>query len=264
MNTREEFINIPVFDEDLPFRVELAGISYCSGTYKIERKKSDIMCIEYILSGCGTIKTSKETFYPAQGDSYFLLPGEDHFYYSDAEDPWVKIWINVSGPLIDALVDVYRLRETTVIRCNSMPYIEKIHKLMENSDLQPKETALKSAIYFHELLQFLADNKEKVASTPAETIKNYIDKNVYSPITIDELSKIIYKSPAQTIRIFKKAYGMTPYEYYMDNRIKKAIQLLKNTTFSVKEIAFELGFGDEHYFSGVIRKKTGKKPTDFR
>lgn len=264
MNTREEFVKLPVFDDNLPFKVELAGVSYCSGTYRINRKKSEIMCIEYILSGCGTVKTRGKTFYPKQGDSYFLLPGEDHLYYSDSEDPWVKIWINVSGQLVDSLIDAYSLRNTTVVRCNSKPYIEKIHRLMENVDIQPKELALKSAIYFHELLQFLADNKEQGASTSAETVKNYIDKNIYSPITIDELAGLIYKSSAQTIRIFKKAYGLTPYEYYMDNKIKKAVQLLKSTTFSVKEIAYRLGFCDEHYFSGIIKKKTGKKPTDYR
>ena len=264
MNIREEFVKLPVFDEKLPLKVELAGISYCDGTYKIERKKSDIMCIEYIISGCGTVKTMGKTFYPKQGDSYFLLPGEEHLYYSDSEDPWVKIWINVSGSIVETLVDAYRMRDMTVVRCNSMPYIEKIHSLMEDESLSPKEIADRSAIYFHELLQFLANSKEKDAPGPAEIVKNYIDKNVYSPITIDELSKLIYKSDAQTIRIFKKQYGVTPYDYYMESRIKKAVQMLENTSFSVKEIAFRLGFGDEHYFSGIFKKKTGKKPTDFR
>lgn len=35
---REDFIPVPVFDEGLPFTVSLAGISYCDGSYYIERK----------------------------------------------------------------------------------------------------------------------------------------------------------------------------------------------------------------------------------
>ncbi len=263
---REEFINQPAFDSDLPFSIELAGISYCDGTYEISRKNSNIACMEYIISGCGTIETNGQVFYPSKGDSYFLIPGRGHRYYSDPADPWVKIWFNASGKLIDSLIEHYRLENQTVFHCDSSPYIREMHRLLENKALTPGEIADKTALCFHSLLQFLAANKDEPnsASPEAMQLKNYIDANLYSNITIDELSRLIYKSPAQTIRIFKKHYGKSPYDYYMDNRIKKAITMLEGTSFSIKEIAYRLGFCDEHYFSNLFRKKTGKKPGDYR
>ena len=261
----EQFIDVPVFSQDAPLCISLAGISYRDKNYKISRKASPFYCIEYIISGCGTVKTRGETFHPKQGDTYFLMAGDDHEYYSHEDDPWEKIWINLSGDLADSLTVVYGLRNSTLFRCNTKHYIENIHHILSSKTLSVKEIEQKTSIAFHEMIQFLALNKNGPKTpTEAEIIKNYIDLNLYSQLNLEKLSKLIYKSPAQTIRIFKKAYNMTPYDYYMENRINKAVLMLKSTTFSIKEIAFNLGFCDEHYFSSIFRKKVGKKPSDFR
>lgn len=141
-----------------------------------------------------------------------------------------------------------------------------MHEILADSSLTSDEIAKKVSVIFFELVQCLSENTEKKDKIPpdAETMKNYIDTNIYKSITIDDLASLIYKSPAHTIRIFKNAYGVTPYEYYVDNRIKKAISLLKDTMFSVKEIAYMLSFCDEHYFSNIFKQRTGKKPTDYR
>lgn len=261
----ESFIDVPVFEQDAPLSVSLAGISHQDKNYSISRKNSPCYCIEYVISGCGTVKTQGKTFHPKQGDTYFLMAGDDHEYYSHTDDPWEKIWINLSGSLADALTGAYNLRKSVVFHCNTKSYIENIHSILSSKDLSVKEIEQKAAIVFHEMMQFLSENKNGPKTlTDAEIIKNHIDLNLYSQLNINKLARLIYKSPAQTIRIFKKAYNMTPYDYYMENRIKKAVLMLQDTGFSVKEIAYTLGFCDEHYFSNVIRNKTGKKPSDFR
>ena len=263
---REDFVPVPVFNDELPFTVSLAGVSYCDGSYYIERKKSNVMVVEYIISGEGTVICNNKKFYAREGDTYLLLPGDNHEYFSSSENPWEKIWINASGPLINTLAYVFSLKKQTVYHCDTSNFIKQIHAILADTTLTSDEIAKKISVIFFELVQFLSENSEKKDKTSpdAEAVKNYIDTNIYKSLTIDDLAKIIYKSPAHTIRIFKKAYGITPYEYYMDNRIKKAISLLKDTMFSVKEIAFMLGFCDEHYFSNIFKQRTNKKPTDYR
>lgn len=262
----EIFIDAPVFDDNLPFSIELAGISYCDGSYEIRRAKSDICCIEYVMRGIGTIHTSGQKFTACEGDTYFLHPGEDHYYYSDAENPWVKIWFNAKGPLIDALSEAYGISKTVIFRCNSEALIEKMHKTLSDKSLTVKEISARVSILFHELLQLLASKAQPTEKRPTEAaiIKNYIDKNIYEKLAMKDLASLIHKCEEQTIRIFKNEYGLTPYDYYMGARIKKAEYLLKNTLFSVKEIAFKLGFCDEHYFSGIFKKRTGLSPTDYK
>ena len=117
-----------------------------------------------------------------------------------------------------------------------------------------------------ELLSQIAEKQsgEEKASKEAVTLKSYIDMHIEERISVKTLSELIYRSESQTIRIFKQNYKKTPYEYLLDGKINRAKILMTNTNISVKETAYRLGFSDEHYFSGIFRKKTGFSPTEYR
>lgn len=261
----EMFVPCPVFEKDEPLIIHLAGITYSDKSYKIIRPSSSISCFEYVISGEGTIIKEKP-LYSKEGDTYFLLAGNNHEYYSNEDFPWTKIWINASGPLINSLINAYSLHNQCIVHCNTEKYFRKIHSLLISKEYTSKEIAAKISIVFHELIQTIAANKnpENDAIDDAAIIKDYIDKNIYKQITIADLSQLIFKTDEHTIRIFKKAYGMTPYKYYTDNRIKIAQNMLRDTDFSVKEIAFTLNFCDEHYFTNLFKSKTGKTPMKYR
>lgn len=88
---KEDIIGFATPDIGLPFFIQMAGISYCDGSYLICRPQSEIICFEYIIQGCGTVQTEGKIFHPIKGDIYMLHAGHDHYYYSDADDPWIKI-----------------------------------------------------------------------------------------------------------------------------------------------------------------------------
>lgn len=266
LSMREEFIKTPAVDLSKPFCVENAGISYCDGSYGIYRRKSDVAVIEYIIKGTGTIETKNKIYTPIEGDTYLLSPGVEHRYYSSSDDPWVKLWINVTGTLAESLIKVYGLENQIIYKCNSKNHIEKMHSILKDDKLSLDEILSKCSIAFHELMLLLQSHTDKNVAIPEDVLKmkTYIDTNISENITIDTLSALIYKSHSQTIRIFKNAYGITPLGYHMQTRITKAISLLGGTNLSVRDIAYSLGFSDEHYFSSLFKQKTGKRPTDFR
>lgn len=263
---REDFVEITGYDSDMPFCISLAGISYCDASYKVSRKKSDCYCLEYIISGTGTVEVGDKIYHPAEGDVYLLHLGERHCYYSDPINPWVKIWINFSGSLADGLIESYGLKDKTLFHFDGYKYIKDIHEVLEDKSLNNSDSMNRAALYLHEFLQKLSRTaKETEGPTgEAEIMKEMIEESIFIPISTEVLASRIYKSPSQAIRIFKKKYGMTPYDYYINIRIKKAVSLLKNTRLTVKEIAYMLCFCDEHYFSNLFKKKTGKSPREYR
>lgn len=263
---REEFIDIPKMSSKLPFFIHFAGISYCDKSYHIYRPNSPTSCFEYILSGKGTLKTQGKTYYPQKGDTYVCYPGDTQEYYSDPDDPWVKIWFNGRGSLINSLAESYGIRNHSVFHCSGEKYIRNIHSVLQNKELSPLQMSQETSIILHQLIQFLSNNIDNARSHSDEAIvlRNYIDTHLCTNITIDELCRLIHKSPAQTIRIFKNNYNKTPYDYHLGNKLRKATSLLELTTLSVKEISFFLGFCDEHYFSGIFKQKQGITPTEYR
>ena len=262
----QKFIPIPVFNEDEPITVHLAGITYPDENYKTEIENSKIYSFEYVISGSGKIIIKNKEISITKGDTYFLPKGQRQEYFSDKDNPLKKIWISVDGPLVDSLMEIYQLSNYTVVHCDTEKFFRQIHEILASKDYTSSEIASKTAIIFHKLIQFIAANKEtqENISSDAVLVKNFIDSHIYQQITIDDLSKLIFKSNSHTIRIFKKAYGISPYKYYLNHRMEKIINVLRSTNSSVKEVAFMFGFNDEHYFSSVFKSKTGKNPSFYR
>lgn len=255
-------------DRQYPFFLEMTGISYCDGTYRIARSNSPITVVEYVMQGKGTVMTDGKTFTAAKGDVYLLHKGSGHCYFSDSEDPWVKVWMNISGPLADSLVREYGLG-----KINHAPGLDLQDLFLEvftaarawNGDSDG--LFQQAAIVFHKMAVGLHNaTLTEAKSLPPETLqlKNWLDRHIYERTNIGEFAGHIYRSPSQAIRIFKKQFGVTPYDYLLNKRIETAKLLLVNTGLAVKEIAYRLNFADEHYFSNYFKKKTGVSPAHFR
>jgi len=67
---------------------------------------------------------------------------------------------------------------------------------------------------------------------------------------------------------FRKTFaahtGLSPHQYLLEFRIVCARNLLTGTELSVKEIATQTGFEDEHYFSRLFRQKLNCAPRQWR
>ena len=63
---------------------------------------------------------------------------------------------------------------------------------------------------------------------------------------------------------FKKYVGVGPAKYLSDKRLHKSKQLLHETTYSIKEIAFQLQFSSLEHFSTIFKKQFGISPKEFR
>lgn len=266
---KEEFINFPAGCEGLPFYVILAGTSYCDGSYRIGRAESNCLVMEYVLSGEGTIYVDGRKYIAGEGDFYMLAPGSRHYYYSDEENPWVKIWVNASGPLAAKLLEIYNPGNLVVFPDPSGgEYIRQIHRIGNESGSDgAREKHDRAAGIFLQLLQHLHGRvyRQRVKYGPETSrLKEYIDSRVTESVSLKELSELVYLSESQVIRIFKKDMGVTPYEYILEKKLEHAGLLLRSTGLMIKEIAYELGFCDEHYFSYLFRKKMGMTPTAYR
>lgn len=92
-------------------------------------------------------------------------------------------------------------------------------------------------------------------------IKNHYNQN----ISIDDICKYSFLSKQQLIRKFKKYLHTTPTAYIIDYRLCMAkSMLMTDSSLSIKEIAYEVGFFDQHYFCRIFKKKTGLSPSEYK
>jgi AraC family transcriptional regulator len=63
---------------------------------------------------------------------------------------------------------------------------------------------------------------------------------------------------------FKATLGVTPHRWLQQYRIKKAKDLLQNTSHPIADIAIECGFADQSHFTRVFVTLTGGTPAAWR
>lgn len=99
----------------------------------------------------------------------------------------------------------------------------------------------------------------KQNSLASDTV-SYIKTHYKEEINISKLCGIFFCSPATLNNNFKKEYGVSVHQYLLDFRLNRAKEMLRTSSFSVKEIALNVGFNDVGYFSKVYKKKYGVNP----
>jgi AraC-like DNA-binding protein len=98
----------------------------------------------------------------------------------------------------------------------------------------------------------------------AHYLKDYLIKHYRTSIKIDDLAKLVDRSPNYVISLFKELTGQTPLEYMLHLRISKAHELLLQTRMTNGEIAEYLGFYDSSYFFRIFKRVMGYPPSSIR
>lgn len=247
-----------------PFRLLTAGITFPDPSYKIVRARSDIFVVEYVAEGGGTVSVDDVTFKVKAGDTYILPAGSRHEYFSDRERPFKKLWMNVSGPLCGGIIRSCGLSGRYLFESEATgALMEKfLHCCAEAGDMAGiNETA---AEFFLRIMLKLCISAETIPANPATKAREFIENNIYKPISATDAADTAGLSVSQLGRLFKAEYGRTVYADILEFKIETAKNLLRNTALSAKEISDMLCFCDEHYFSNLFKRKTGSTPVGYR
>ena len=270
MSTQEEFVYFPPQDRNAPLILSLAGISYCDGTYAIHRNMCPLIVFEYVERGEGTLRVEENYFRPAAGDVYIAPSWKDHRYASSGENPWVKHWFNLEGPLPEALLSAYGLAGSYHFRNAAVPGSLIMEGVRTLRTLPAQEQVPYMELQLHRIVQALAALRREPAEktreeNAVERIRDYLHRHILKPMP--DLASIAFaagRSPAQTIRIFRRGTGMTPYHYLLKKKMEAASKLLRDSRVRIAGIAQTLGFRDEYYFSRLFSRFQGVSPKKFR
>ena len=95
-------------------------------------------------------------------------------------------------------------------------------------------------------------------------VREYIDAQIRNKITISDLADLAGLSHYHFIRAFKDTVGLTPYQYILSERIRRARELLSSLDLSLGDVALAVGFSDASQLNRVFRKFVGVTPTAYR
>ena len=94
--------------------------------------------------------------------------------------------------------------------------------------------------------------------------KDRMDREFADPLDVPALAAGALMSPGHFSRLFREAYGETPYGYLMTRRIERAKALLRRGDLTVTEVCMEVGCTSLGSFSARFTELVGESPSAYR
>lgn len=111
------------------------------------------------------------------------------------------------------------------------------------------------------LLPFtLQDTKKDTRERLKHTIQ-YMNRHYHEDIRVEKLAGLAQFHPAYYSQVFKQTMDKTPVSFLTQLRMNKAKELLLTTDKTIREVAQDVGYGDEFYFSRRFKETSGVAPT---
>ena len=97
-----------------------------------------------------------------------------------------------------------------------------------------------------------------------QQLKNYIESNFKTLHSPKEYANLLHISPNALTKLVKATYNKTPSSLIAERIVIEAKRELYLTDKSVEEIAIDLGYDDQFYFSRFFKKHTNISPSIYR
>ena len=227
----------------------------------------------YISKGQGvfTSDTTKKCTVQ-KGQVIILFPGQWHTYTPDLETGWNEYYIGFEGSIINNLVKYGFVSKTEQVLEVGMSedfvnlFISAIKVAKEDRKSAQQFLA---GIVFHMLGMILSFSKNHNFESDEfgqiiERAKIIMFENVSSKIDLQELANNLGTSYSWFRKTFKEYTGYAPAHYFQELKLRRAKELLAETTIPIKEIAYDLNFSSYEYFLSFFKKNVGCTPLEYR
>lgn len=167
---------------------------------------------------------------------------------------------NLSFKKLDTTYSYHLLEGVGALTYEVLNYEETNHLMIESLENRIAIQLLRDASF---KFNTSGDNSKTSRDNVQKAVK-YIETYYSSNIMIKDICDAIYISAPHLQKIFLKYVGITPYQYIMDCRHRKAKEMLKNTCVSIEEIAMQCGFVNSAHFSTAFKQREGMPPLSYK
>ena len=122
------------------------------------------------------------------------------------------------------------------------------------------------------ILKSTEEVTQRVAATPMqqkfenellEQILLHINENLFTNMNVEDLCAAFTISRSSLQALFRQNLGTAPKEYISSLKLKKSKALIRDSKYTISEIAAMLGYSSIHYFSRKFKQEFGMNPSEY-
>ncbi len=229
--------------------------------------------ILYVSSGAGEFESvavgSRQV---VAGTMMILFPGVWHRYRPEPETGWTEDWLELRGPAVDRLQLVEEISPDSPL--HEIGHHSRILEIYEQGHLlaqtAPSEfTPLLGMLGMQLLAQLamikaLPKRENEDVDSSIQLAKELIAMRINQPLVVEKISEEVGIPYSLFRRTFRQRTGLTPKQYHLEIRLRKAQDLLANTNISIKEVGEALGYHTAFHLSADFKSRTGLSPSEWR
>lgn len=252
------------------------GIEQCVPGFIVGPRVRNNYHLHVIISGKGTLLTEGREYQLHANQVFLLKPGKEVFYKADAEDPWRYCWISFNGRIAQRYMDMAGFVDrVSALDCtvDSQVFLSLTRQILDCSEVAVYNDLRRLGL----MLEFISSLIEACLKSKGHTARHgdyssdvYVQYAIdlihdnYNKVRVDDMARYIGINRSYLTNIFKKKTGMSPQQYLMQYKLKKARELLMDTDLPIQDIAMQVGYDNPLTFSKIFKNYYGESPRMYR
>lgn len=208
-----------------------------------------VLTIGIVLDGSFVLTTNQETKVYGQNETFAILPYVPHSISAHDSYTMLSLCINKNAvnnhdiKTIQNNIEILLMQALNMEKINPFQILLLLNRLNEITD-------------FH-------DRNFKNHSPYIHALKKQLELYPECKLTVEEMAQNAFISKYHFIRSFKAEVGLTPHQFQIQNRIRKAQRLIHEAD-TITEVALTTGFCDQSHFIKQFEKYVGLPPLTYK
>ena len=109
----------------------------------------------------------------------------------------------------------------------------------------------------------LPAHRGKLPAERLRRLREYVQAHLRESIRLEELAAVVFLSPYHFCRVFKRTTGLTPHQFVIQQRLERAVALLRCSGLNVSQVAEAVGYASPTHFAQLLVRHTCRLPTEY-
>ena len=235
--------------------------------------------INYVKKGNSILHLQNESISFKENEMMIICSNVEHLFEAGSEETTLmqleflpEIFLRFNPPSRPeqgdlAPVTIFSEENRLIKIVNNVRIMRAVQRIVNELNQKSKYYQYLVVMYYAELLILIYRYLDEVylpigTNESLRKAISYIRLNYQMNITAGDIATYTNVGERYLRKLFSQYLNLSPVDYLNQIRINKAIELLRNTEMSIKEVCFACGFQSPQYFSRLFKQQMGITPRE--